>query len=286
MDGIAVIDKPAGWTSHDVVAKSRGILKTKKIGHSGTLDPDATGVLVLGIGRATKLLRYLQLLPKSYVGEIQFGVETSTLDAAGEVTARFDMQLEPDAVRRCASTLVGDILQVPPMVSAVKVGGKRLHELARQGIEIDRDARPVTVYRFDVEPTEDPLRWRCWVECSSGTYVRVLAQDLGRALGGGAHLCALRRSAVGAFDESMAVPLDALDESKVYDMVTAVRGFPMVTVDAEIEKAVRQGAVLDTETLGVRGDGPWPVLSADRELIAMYERHHDRVKPSVVFAGP
>ena len=186
-DGVAVVDKDAGWTSHDVVAKARGILGTRKVGHSGTLDPDATGVLVLGVGRGTRLLRFLQLLPKSYEAEITFGTETSTLDAAGEVVATHDMTgLDPDAVRRGAAALTGDIEQVPPMVSALKVGGRRLHELAREGIEVEREARPVHVSRFDVEPTSDPLVWRAVVDCSSGTYVRSLAADLGHALGGGA----------------------------------------------------------------------------------------------------
>lgn len=282
-NGVAVVDKEAGWTSHDVVAKARGILGTRKVGHSGTLDPDATGVLVLGVGRATKLLRFLQLLPKSYECEIVFGVETSTLDAAGEVTARHDMSPTPAEVVAATAPLTGAIEQVPPMVSAVKIDGKRLHELARQGIEVERPARPVTVYRYDVEPTDDPLVFRAVVECSSGTYVRVLAADLGAALGGGAHLRALRRTAVGAFTLADALPLS---DVTVLPMREAVRGFPVVTVDAEVERAVRVGAVLDAEVLGVAGVGPWPVLSESGELLAMYERTADgRVKPSVVLVG-
>ncbi|HRW39594.1 MAG TPA: tRNA pseudouridine(55) synthase TruB, partial [Aquihabitans sp.] len=190
-DGLVVVDKPAGWTSHDVVAKSRGLLGTRKVGHAGTLDPDATGVLLLGVGRATKLLRYLSPLGKAYVGEVVLGVETSTLDAAGEVTATHDMAgTTLDDVRRAAGAFVGDIEQIPPMVSAVKVGGKRLHELARQGIEVERQPRPVTVHTLDVlpGPEGEPLVVTIAVSCSSGTYVRTLAADLGAALGGGAHL--------------------------------------------------------------------------------------------------
>lgn len=282
-NGVAVVDKEAGWTSHDVVAKARGILGTRKVGHSGTLDPSATGVLVLGVGRATKLLRFLQLLPKSYECEIVLGVETSTLDADGEVTARHEMSPAPDEVVAATGPLTGEILQIPPMVSAVKIDGRRLHELAREGIEVDRPARPVTVYRFDVEPTDDPLVYRARVECSSGTYVRVLAADLGAALGGGAHLRALRRTSVGAFTLSDATPLEAVT---VLPMSEAVRGFPVVTVDEALERRVRVGAVLDAEELDVAGSGPWPVLSTTGELLAVYEPHDDgRVKPSVVLVG-
>src|SRR5262245_47606720 len=147
--GFAVVDKPAGFTSHDVVAKARRQLGTKRIGHSGTLDPDATGVLLLGIGRATRLLRFTGDLPKTYVGEVVLGVETSTLDAAGEVTATYDMRgVTLDEMRAAAAGFIGDIEQVPPMVSAIQVDGRRLHELARQGVEVARAPRPVNVHRL------------------------------------------------------------------------------------------------------------------------------------------
>ncbi|HAZ35221.1 MAG TPA: tRNA pseudouridine(55) synthase TruB, partial [Acidimicrobiaceae bacterium] len=156
-DGIAVIDKEAGWTSHDVVAKARGVLGTRKVGHSGTLDPDATGVLVLGVGRATRLLRFLTLLPKGYVGRVVLGSETTTLDASGEVTAVHDMSaVTVDQVVQAASLFVGDIEQVPPMVSAVRVDGRRLYEIAREGGEVERRPRPVSVARFDISPTDEP----------------------------------------------------------------------------------------------------------------------------------
>ena len=197
--GCVVIDKPAGCTSHDVVDQVRRALGTRKVGHAGTLDPDATGVLVLGVGIGTKLLQFVTGTDKGYTGEIVFGTETSTLDASGEVVATHEMTLTPDAVAAAAQTLTGQIQQVPPMVSAIRVDGKRLHELARQGKEVDRQPRPVTVHRFDVQPTADPSVYRAEVHCSSGTYVRTLAADLGRALGGGAHLRNLRRTAVGPF---------------------------------------------------------------------------------------
>jgi tRNA pseudouridine55 synthase len=284
-DGVAVVDKDAGWTSHDVVAKARGILGTRKVGHSGTLDPDATGVLVLGVGRATRLLRFLQLLPKSYVADIRFGTETTTLDAAGEVTATHDMAgLAARDVVAAAARFVGDIEQVPPMVSALKVGGRRLHELAREGVEVERDARPVHVARFDVTPTDDPLVWRAEVDCSSGTYVRTLAADLGHALGGGAHLATLRRTAVGRFGLTDAHPLD---EVELLPMREAMRGFAAVTVADDVAARVRVGAVLGPDELAVEGPPPWAVLDEAGNLLAVYEPHRDgiRRKPSVVLAG-
>lgn len=287
LSGLAVVDKAAGWTSHDVVAKSRGLLGTRKVGHSGTLDPDATGVLLLGVGRVTRLLRFLTALGKSYEAEIVFGTETSTLDAAGEVTATHDMAgLSPDAVVAAAATLTGDILQVPPMVSAVKVDGVRLHHLARQGIEVEREARPVTVRRFDVAPVAgEPLVYRASVDCSSGTYVRTLAADLGRSLGGGAHLRALRRTAVGSFTLDEAVALDSLGPEHLLPPAAAVRDLDPVAVDEEVATAVGFGKVLPADVLGVGGDGPWAVLGPDGTLLAVYERHRgETVKPAVVVA--
>ena len=158
VNGLAVVDKPAGWTSHDVVARCRRLLGTRKVGHSGTLDPGATGILLVGAGHVTRLLRFLGDLPKAYVGEVVLGVTTTTLDDEGEVVDRFDMDgVTPGAARAASAALVGDILQVPPMVSAVQVGGRRLHDLARQGIEVHREARPVTVHSLELEPTDEPF---------------------------------------------------------------------------------------------------------------------------------
>jgi tRNA pseudouridine55 synthase len=272
-NGLAVVDKPAGWTSHDVVAKSRGILGTRKVGHSGTLDPDATGVLLLGVGSVTRLLRFLSPLPKSYTAEVVFGVETSTLDAAGDIVATHDMSVTLEEVRAAAAALTGDILQVPPMVSAVHVGGKRLHELARQGIEVEREPRPVTVYRFDVDATDDPLVFRIAVECSSGTYVRSLAADAGTALGGGAHLRTLRRTAIGPFTEAVAHPLET---PELLPPARAVDHLPRLDVPRE---HVAVGGVVPGDS--AEGDGPWAVIEGD-ELLAVYERAGARIKPAVV----
>jgi tRNA pseudouridine55 synthase len=283
-DGVAVVDKPAGWTSHDVVAKSRGLLGTRKVGHSGTLDPDATGVLVLGVGKATRLLRYLTALGKTYEAEIVLGVETTTLDAAGEVTVTHDMTgITVDDARAAAVALTGPILQVPPMVSALKVDGRRLHELAREGIEVEREARPVTVHRFELSPTDDPLVLRAVVACSSGTYVRTLADDLGHALGGGAHLRALRRTAVGGFDLAEAVALEALSPDHLLPVTAAVTHLPTLVVAGDVAVAVGHGKVLDRTDLGAEGDGPWAVVDDEGHLRAVYQAHKgDTVKPELV----
>jgi tRNA pseudouridine55 synthase len=277
IDGLVVVDKAAAWTSHDVVAKLRGRYRQKRVGHSGTLDPDATGVLLVGLGRVTRMLRYLTDLPKTYTGEVVLGVATSTLDASGEVTGEWDMAaVTLDDVRAVASTqLTGPILQVPPMVSAVKVGGKRLHELARAGVEVEREARPVTVHRFDVAEGPADGVFSIEVECSSGTYIRTLAADLGAALGGGAHLRNLRRTAIGSFTLADAHPLEELDESLVLPAAEALRDYPFVEVDAEQLVLVGHGrplAGLPAGTVGVRdGDGG---------LVAVYEDG----RPAVVLA--
>jgi tRNA pseudouridine55 synthase len=282
MDGLVVVDKEAGWTSHDVVAKLRGILHTKKVGHSGTLDPDATGVLLIGVGRVTRLLRFLTVLPKTYTGEVVLGVSTSTLDSSGEVVARHEMQVTTDGVRAAAATLTGNILQIPPMVSAVQIGGRRLHELARAGIEVEREPRPVTVHRFDVEPTEDPLVYRIVVECSSGTYVRSLAADLGAALGGGGHLRNLRRTAIGSFTQAEARQVEAVSDDAVLPPAVALRDYPSVTATRDL---LGSGKVLARSDLAVDGDGPWVVLDEGGRLLAVYEPHRDdTVKPAVMIS--
>jgi len=187
--GLVVVDKERGWTSHDVVARCRRLFGQRRVGHAGTLDPGATGVLLVALGRVTRLTRFLGALPKSYAAEIVLGAATTTLDDEGEVVGRFDMSgVTLDQARHAARELTGEIMQTPPMVSARKVAGERLYRLARKGIEVDRDARSVHVSRFDVDATDTAGVLRIGVDCSSGTYVRTLAADLGTALGGGAHL--------------------------------------------------------------------------------------------------
>jgi tRNA pseudouridine55 synthase len=287
-DGLAVVDKPAGWTSHDVVAKARGLLGTRRVGHSGTLDPDATGVLLLGVGRVTRLLRFLGLPSKTYTGVVVLGVATSTLDASGEATGTWDMgAVDLAQVRAAAARLTGDILQVPPMVSAVQVGGRRLHELAREGVEVEREPRPVTVWRFEVgEPTE-PGCYPIEVECSAGTYVRTLAADLGTALGGGAHLRDLRRTAIGPFTVDRAVPLEGLGPEALLPPAAAVGHLESVVADSALAADAVHGRVVPLDRLGASGPGPWAVLDPTGELLAVYEAHRPgTAKPGVVLADP
>lgn len=289
IDGLVVVDKPAGCTSHDVVTKLRAIYGQRRVGHAGTLDPDATGVLLVGLGRATRLLRYLQDASKAYRGDVVFGIGTDTLDASGNVLERHPMVLTRDEVANATRRLVGDLEQVPPMVSAIKVGGRRLYELAREGHDVERAARRVHVHRFDVEAFEPgpyPVV-TVVVECSSGTYVRSLAADLGAILGGPAHLAALRRLRVGSFTIGEARELPAIEADPVSAVLTpteAVRDLVRIDVDDERARAVAHGAVFPAPSLlGARADtGPFAVIEPGGALLAVYERRGAAVKPSVV----
>ncbi|HEX7459209.1 MAG TPA: tRNA pseudouridine(55) synthase TruB, partial [Acidimicrobiales bacterium] len=268
VNGLVVVDKEAGWTSHDVVARCRRIFGQKRVGHAGTLDPDATGVLLVGLGRSTRLMRFLTALPKTYEAEVVLGTATSTLDASGAVTGSWDMEgVSLAAVRAAAATLTGEIEQIPPMVSAVKVDGRRLHALAREGIEVERKARPVTVYRYDVMPGMTPGVFRIEVVCSSGTYVRVLAADLGEALGGGAHLRNLRRTRIGSFTTEDARLVDELTPAVVLTPAQAMRDLDQVVVPIDAQKLVARGLPLDRVPLGVSGDGPWGLVDDAHHLL-------------------
>ena len=315
--GLLVVDKPAGMTSHDVVDQARRILGERKIGHSGTLDPDATGVLLLGVGDATRLLRFLDNVmidgrattSKSYTGTVVLGAETTTLDASGEVTATYDMsaiiaELTVDKVQAIidgdvGQQLLGDVMQVPPMVSALKVDGKRLHELAREGIEIERAARPVTVHSFKVLAVRGN-EIGIDVTCSSGTYIRTLAADLGTLMGGGAHLKNLRRTSIGRFAVAEAVTLDELGagdsefEPHAYLRPTldCVRGLTRFDADADVRAAVAVGKVLPATLFASRGPAPWAVVDAEDRLIAVYEPFSnekvgaDMARPTIVLITP
>ncbi|MEL6985673.1 MAG: tRNA pseudouridine(55) synthase TruB, partial [Actinomycetota bacterium] len=215
---------------------------------------------------------------KTYTGEVVFGVETSTLDAAGEVVATHEMAVDPDAVKAAAATFVGDIEQIPPMVSAVKVEGKRLHELAREGKEVERAPRPVTVHRFDTEPTDEPLVYRVEVECSSGTYIRTLAADLGHALGGGAHLRALRRLEVGPFTLDDATSIEEIELAPLADLL---RGMPVLEVDDDVARRVSSGQNLGPSA----GSGMFAVANAQGELLAVYEVRDGALAPAKVLVA-
>ncbi len=270
--GLVVVDKDPGWTSHDVVARCRSLLGQRRVGHAGALDPDATGVLLVGVGRFTRMLRFLAMSPKSYEGEVVLGTATSTLDASGEVIGTWDMSgVAPEEVREAAASLRGVIKQVPPMVSALKVGGRRLHELARAGVEVDRPARQVTVERFEVEPADEAGVYRISVDCSTGTYIRTLAADLGEALGGGAHLRRLRRTRVGSFGLAETHRVNSVSEACVLSPAQALRDLVQVEVDTETSLLVHHGHALDGVALGASGDGPWALLDSTGQLLAVYE---------------
>jgi tRNA pseudouridine55 synthase len=276
--GVAVVDKPAGVTSHDVVGMLRRRFGERQVGHAGTLDPDATGVLVVAVGMATRLLRYVGDSRKRYTGEVVLGIETDTLDASGAVTATHDMVgVTAEAARALvARHLTGDILQVPPMVSALRVGGRRLHELAREGVEVERAPRPVTIDEFHVSDGVEPDVLAIDVTCSAGTYIRTLAADLGTLLGGGAHLRNLRRLAVGSFTIEEAAPPDRCE---LLPVETAVRSLRHVEVTDHDASLVANGRVLPAWG----GDGPWAVLTGSGVLLAVYEPFSGGLaKPSVV----
>lgn len=292
VEGFVLVDKPGGWTSHDVVARCRRLFGIKRIGHAGTLDPMATGLLILGLGRATRLIRFVQAARKTYQAVAVFGVSTDTLDADGAILTQEPMDVTEDDVRAAAERFVGRISQVPPMVSAIKVDGRRLYELAREGQEIEREARPVDVYSIEIEDVspgaypEVSMR----VECGAGTYIRVLADDIASALGGRAHLVGLRRTAIGIHDVTDAWTMEALEEAaaaeKLADAVlTSAAGLadlPEHRAEGEVERAVRHGA---TFTAGVLdGEGLYRVLDPDGALLAVYRSDGRIARPEVVMA--
>lgn len=291
--GFVLVDKEQGWTSHDVVAKVRNHLSTK-VGHAGTLDPMATGLLVLGIGRATKLLRFVQGADKEYLATAQLGVATDSLDADGAVLSREPLPVSEDDIRSAMQRFTGEILQIPPMVSARKVEGTRLYELARQGKVVEREARPVTIHRLDVidvAPSDYPeVTFR--VVCSTGTYIRTLADDIGRALGGRAHLTGLRRVRNGWMHvsdaSSVATIVAAADRGDAAELVidpwTALSDMPELRLDATTEFRVRNGARLTAAIADVDQDTLVRVGTGSGELVAVYRRFGDALVPEVVLA--
>jgi tRNA pseudouridine55 synthase len=290
IDGLVVLDKPAGFTSHDAVAKLRKIYGQRRVGHAGTLDPDATGVLLVGLGRATRLLRFLTAQAKEYRATVVFGIATDTLDASGEVVDQQPMPVTRPDVERALPQFVGDIEQLPPMVSAVKIGGRRLHELARQGVDVDRAPRAVHVERFELEDFETgPYPEATFlVECGSGTFIRTLAYDLGTALGGCAHVRTLRRLRVGSFTLHDAATLEivASDPSAcVLPLSVAMRDLERVDVSNEQAHAVAHGVSFAAGAFSAQGEGPFAVVDASGDLLAVYERRGAAFKPAVVVAS-
>jgi tRNA pseudouridine55 synthase len=285
--GLVVIDKPDGMTSHDVVAKVRRILGTRKVGHAGTLDPMATGVLVLGIERATKLLGHLALDSKAYLSTIRLGSSTTTDDAEGEVLSTADAsEVDEGAIRAGVAKLTGAIEQVPSAVSAVKIDGKRAYARVRAGEAVEIPARPVTVHRFDllmVRREEGVTELDVMVECSSGTYVRALARDLGADLGVGGHLAALRRTRVGPFDLRVAKTLEQLESAPglSLDLDTAVStAFPRREIAPREAVALSHGQRLAAGGL----DGTYGVFGPDGHVVALAKDEGAIAKPLVVLA--
>lgn len=288
-EGLLVVDKPAGLTSHDVVDRVRRLAGTRKVGHAGTLDPMATGVLVLGIGRATKLLGHLVLTDKTYEGTLRLGESTTTDDAEGSTLSRHDASgVSDDAIRSGVAALTGRLEQVPSSVSAVKVDGRRAYQRVRAGEEVALAARPVVVSRFDVVAARrlgDLVDLDVAVACSSGTYVRALARDLGAALGVGGHLTALRRTSVGPYGLELARTLDQLGER--FEVISlgaaASAAFPSREADAEAARAITHGRPVPLSGGPV---GPVALLDRDGALLALVRDDPDRgvARPLVVFA--
>jgi tRNA pseudouridine55 synthase len=278
-DGFLLVDKDQGWTSHDVVAKIRGLIGGK-VGHAGTLDPMATGLLIVGIGRYTRLLRYVQGLPKEYRATAQFGVATESLDADGAIIDRTPLPVTMEQLETAVERFRGPILQIPPMVSARKVEGKRLYELARAGKVIEREARPVEIYEFnitDLAPSDYP-EVSFNVVCSTGTYVRTLGDDLARAVGGRAHLTALRRTRNGSISVDDAARIDTIEEAvkagTIRDLVVphggALGDIPVRVIPPPYVTAARNGAAVPVGELDAGTESGLVRLVADGSLVGVY----------------
>jgi tRNA pseudouridine55 synthase len=283
--GLVIVDKPAGLTSHDVVARIRRIAGTRKVGHAGTLDPMATGVLVVGVEKATKILGYLTLTEKEYQATIRLGQSTSTDDAEGEVTGGAPRLVSDEEILSGARSLTGVIQQVPPQVSAIKVNGQRAYKLARAGAAPELAARPVTVYEFTVRSVGRAGEFTdmdATIRCSSGTYIRSLARDLGASLGTGGHLTALRRTRVGPYAEAGARTLEQLSEHYVVlPLEYAVnQAFDRRDLTGPEAKVLAHGGQLAAR--GVTGIAA--AFAPDGALVALVEEDQTRARPVVVFA--
>jgi len=299
LEGVLAIWKPAGWTSHDVVAKARKLLGIRRIGHTGTLDPAVTGVLPLCIGRATRFVEYLQEMPKTYDVLLRFGVATDTQDLTGSVTESMDASfLSEDKIRSAVMSFLGEIQQVPPMVSAVKVNGKRLYELARQGVTVDRKPRKVTIYAIEIKEIASGIphpEIRFSVRCSKGTYIRALCEDIGRSLGVPAVMASLVRTESAGLTQKNCVTLEdipkllqtgTLDEALVpADRLLA--HFPRATAPAAEARSALQGKPLPAESLKPFPEqaGLWLVDREDGAFLGIFlrEKRSDFLKAVKLF---
>jgi tRNA pseudouridine55 synthase len=287
--GVVLVDKPAGWTSHDVVAKLRGILRQRRIGHAGTLDPMATGLLVIAVGPATRLLRFATETQKTYTGTVKLGEATDSLDADGVVVATAAIPgLSPSDARAIATTFLGPQQQIPPMVSAIKVDGKKLYELAREGKEIERKPRDIVVSKFEIVESEVSASWDFEVTVTPGTYVRALLADWAVRAGTVGHLTALRRTASGASLVSAAYSIESLQEAVIQgepvlaDPLEMTKQFPAVSIDEATVVSVRQGKTIQLDSSFT---GPYlNALDTHGELVAILRPKGDRWQPDVVLA--
>ena len=295
LDGILAIDKPGGMTSHDVVNRVRKIVGIKRVGHTGTLDPMATGVLVICLGQATRVVEYLTAERKEYHAGITFGVETDSQDSTGAVVRETDSgHLTRDPVERALEGFRGRIRQIPPMVSAVHHEGRRLYELARKGIEVERKPRDVEIYRITLVSFEPGSRAQAWleIECSTGTYIRTLAADIGAALGVGAMMHSLRRTRVGAFMLSECITLEELQThaaegtlaKAVHSIPEALSAWPQISLDDNELTRVTHGQAIRTASLH---SGPFLLLTPSGEAAAIAEmREAGMLAPVKVLRNP
>ena len=293
--GLVVVDKPGGMTSHDVVARIRRLAGTRRVGHAGTLDPMATGVLLVGVEKATRLLGYLTLAEKEYLATIRLGQSTTTDDAEGETTGGAmaagvsAAALTQRELAEAVAALTGPIMQVPPAVSAVKVAGQRAYRLTRAGAAPELAARPVTVYEFTVTAVRrvgDLLDLDATVRCSSGTYIRALARDLGNALGTGGHLTCLRRTRVGGYRAEDARTLEQLAERfEVVPLAQAAQAaFPRRDLSADEARRLAHGGRLAPAASGAAAPGPTAAYAPDGTLVALLTEESGQARPLVVFA--
>jgi tRNA pseudouridine55 synthase len=296
--GILALKKPAGMTSHDCVGKIRRIFSTKKVGHTGTLDPEVTGVLPICIGRATKIAEYMSDYGKEYIGEVTLGFSTETEDAHGEkvIEKKVDEDIQFEKIKEIMRSLTGEIEQMPPMYSAVKVNGKKLYEYARQGIQVERPKRKVTIYELELltegeKLSKDHPVFSFRVKCSKGTYVRTLAVAIGEKLGYPAHMSSLIRTASGPFTLSECVTFEELENSSVpldrylFPLERGISHFPKWTVDSDTEAQIKNGSVLprpkDLE------QSPFGVYNGEGKCLAIYQFHPSKpglIKPAKVLA--
>ncbi|HZD80950.1 MAG TPA: tRNA pseudouridine(55) synthase TruB [Actinomycetota bacterium] len=276
-EGLLLVDKPSGMTSHDVVDVLRRRLGTRKVGHAGTLDPMATGLLLVGAGRATRLLRFLGELPKTYQGTARLGIETDTLDAQGRVLRTAQVDVARPELEAAIAGLVGDSLQRPPAYSAVKVGGRKLYQAARRGQRLEAPPRPIHVARFELTRYEPP-DWDFLVRCSGGTYVRALASEVGSAVGPGAHLVRLVRTAIGPFLLRDAAPPERATPQPIE---RAVSHLPRLELGPEEARAAGHGSILGPAGM----EGPYGVYGPGGELIGVWRDDGAKARPEVVLAG-